>query len=96
MNLSLFKSPHLKEAMERVNDEKYKPSSKKYECELCKDSGAIAVTDDGVEIPSLDAIGMYCKYTHPCKCVLEKRLKESLKRTGLDIEEYQREVRRPS
>ena len=89
MNQSLMKSAHLREAMERIKDENYKPSSKKYACELCKDSGVIVITDDGEEIPALDAVGMYYKYTKPCKCVLEKQLQESLKRTGLDIEEYQ-------
>ena len=88
MHSSLLNSPHLAEARRRIESDSYKPESKQYNCNICKDTGYIAITKDGIEMPSLDSIGLDYKFMKPCKCEIEKRLQESLKRTGLDVEEY--------
>ena len=84
--MNLTGNSKLKAAMERIKNKAYVSDTKRYICEFCKDTGAIAITHDGKEIPMLDAAGQI--RVKVCKCVIEKQMQEKLKCTGLNMEEY--------
>ena len=76
--MNLTGNSKLKAAMERIKNKAYVSDTKKYICELCKDTGAIAITHDGKEIPMLDAIGQI--RVKVCKCVIALKLLSAIQR----------------
>lgn len=60
--------------MEIYNRRTVTPSMKKYECEICQDTGSIMVVENGIEI------------ARQCKCYKLRQARELLKKSGISQE----------
>lgn len=89
VNELIYQGSFMKDALKRVSNPNQEMNTvKKYECDVCKDTGYIAITIHGKEKPSLDVGSLDLESIRLCVCKRKKDAEASLKNSGIDLSEY--------